>query len=103
MQLENKTLKELLELQDQISVLIESKREEEKGNFLKRVNDLAKESGLSHEEVTQLFDKTKRKGVLSPKYRNPDDPTKTWSGHGRKPQWFQDLIDQDKNIDDYLI
>ncbi len=99
----NKSLKELLELEEEIQNLIKMKREEEKGNFLKRVDDLAKESGLSNDEVTALFDKSNRKGVLPPKYRNPEDPSQTWSGHGRKPKWFQDLLDQDKNKNDFLI
>jgi DNA-binding protein H-NS len=40
-----------------------------------------KERGAAGKIVTQ------RKTLL-PKYRNPADKTKTWSGKGRKPRWF---------------
>lgn len=32
------------------------------------------------------------KGVRPAKYRNPSDPSKTWSGMGRKPAWFEEHI-----------
>ena len=30
----------------------------------------------------------RRTGKVPPKYRNPDDPSVTWSGRGRQPKWF---------------
>lgn len=27
-------------------------------------------------------------GSVAPKYRNPADPSQTWSGRGRQPAWF---------------
>ncbi len=103
MKLKDKTLKELQTIQDEIQILIQIRLEEEKNSFLKEVKDLAKQKGLSDEEVNALFDTSKRKGSLLPKYRNPEDPTKTWSGHGRKPQWFQDQVSKGTNKDDMLI
>jgi len=29
---------------------------------------------------------------VAPKYRDPSDPSKTWSGRGRKPSWFVDAL-----------
>ena len=29
-------------------------------------------------------------GKNPPRYRNPDNPSQTWSGRGRQPQWFKD-------------
>ncbi len=34
----------------------------------------------------------KKTGKRAPKFANPYDPSQTWSGMGRKPQWFQDYI-----------
>ena len=28
---------------------------------------------------------------VDPKFRDPSDPAKTWSGRGKKPHWIQDL------------
>lgn len=38
-----------------------------------------------------------------PKYRHPTDPTLTWTGKGKKPQWIADWIQDGKNPDDLLI
>jgi len=38
------------------------------------------------------------------KYRHPDDPTQTWSGHGRRPKWFLKLTEEKGiNADDLII
>jgi DNA-binding protein H-NS len=34
----------------------------------------------------------KRKGSGIPKYRNPADPSQTWTGFGKKPMWFVSAI-----------
>ncbi|MFG5381901.1 H-NS family nucleoid-associated regulatory protein [Yoonia sp. R2-816] len=31
----------------------------------------------------------KPKKASIPKYANPDDRTQTWTGKGRKPEWFK--------------
>lgn len=27
-----------------------------------------------------------------PKYRNPENPSQTWTGKGRQPQWFKEAL-----------
>lgn len=29
----------------------------------------------------------------APKYRNPDDPSQTWTGKGRRPTWYLQKVD----------
>lgn len=31
-----------------------------------------------------------RKSINPPKYRNPANPAQTWTGHGKRPNWFID-------------
>lgn len=51
----------------------------------------AESLGVSLERV--LAAKPQSKKTLSPpKYKNPDDPSITWSGRGRKPHWFVDAL-----------
>jgi DNA-binding protein H-NS len=38
-----------------------------------------------------------------PKFRNPDRPSETWSGRGRKPLWLTAQLKRGKRIDDFLI
>ena len=42
--------------------------------------------GVSLEEVLASSKKTRVPAV--PKYRNPDDPTQTWTGRGKPPAWI---------------
>jgi DNA-binding protein H-NS len=29
-----------------------------------------------------------KRGTVAPKYRNPEDPSQTWTGRGKRPLWF---------------
>lgn len=65
----------------------------------------ARSRGYSIEE---LFGKGRRaagskRGTVAPKYRNPKDATQTWTGRGKRPRWFQALIDAGKKEADLRI
>jgi DNA-binding protein H-NS len=40
---------------------------------------------------------------VSPKYRNPNQPTETWSGRGKQPRWLVAQLRLGKRIDDFRI
>jgi hypothetical protein len=52
---------------------------------------VAREMGYSLAELVGTDSKPKRAPV-APKYQHPDNPAITWSGRGRKPQWFVDAL-----------
>ena len=57
----------------------------------KRIDALLSISGLTLADVypTRGGKKTSRKSApAAPKYRDPADPAKTWTGRGRQPLWF---------------
>jgi DNA-binding protein H-NS len=60
----------------------------------------AKEYGFSLEEILNAGGKS-TKGM--PKYANPADPSQTWTGRGRKPNWVIEAIEAGKSIDDMAI
>ena len=37
---------------------------------------------------------------VAPKYRNPKDPSQTWTGRGRRPTW---IVEAGGNIERFLI
>lgn len=69
---------------------------------LKKIVALIKKAGLTAEDVVQALKatapknraakKTARKKVEA-KYRNPADPSQTWTGRGRSPAWIKQLVD----------
>lgn len=40
---------------------------------------------------------------VSPKYRNPDQPSETWAGRGRHPRWLITQLRSGKRIEDFRI
>lgn len=77
---------------------------EEQSKVREDVIAFARNKGYSIEE---LFGKNKRasskRGSVPPKYRNPKDPSLTWTGRGKRPHWFQNLLDAGKKEADLLI
>lgn len=51
-------------------------------------------------EVEKFVRKGKK---VDPKYRNPDDESKTWTGRGVAPKWMQALTDAGRDRADFLI
>jgi DNA-binding protein H-NS len=65
-------------------------------NNLKKAREAAeaaaKEYGFSLKEVTGAKTPRRNGEKSEAKYRDPNDPNKTWSGRGRQPQWFKDAV-----------
>ncbi|MGL3107834.1 H-NS histone family protein [Bradyrhizobium sp. BR 1432] len=40
---------------------------------------------------------------MLPKYRNPKDPSETWSGRGKQPRWLKAQLRAGKKLTDLLI
>jgi DNA-binding protein H-NS len=40
---------------------------------------------------------------VSPKYRNPDQPSETWTGRGKQPRWLVAQLKSGRRIEDFRI
>ncbi|MWB78963.1 H-NS histone family protein [Pseudooceanicola sp. 216_PA32_1] len=99
--LESKSLDELRKLRKDVDVAIKTYQDRERKKALAAVEQKALEMGFSLSELTGQSSKSRK--VNPPKYRDPADPTQTWSGRGRQPGWVKQLLDEGKSLDDYLI
>ncbi|ANB18925.1 H-NS family nucleoid-associated regulatory protein [Dokdonella koreensis] len=45
----------------------------------------------------------RRVSKVKPKYRNPADPSQTWTGRGKRPRWFNAALSAGKKEKDLLI
>lgn len=100
------TIQELAELKENIRKAELSKEKEIVAHFCNQLKSI----GLSLDDVKDKkigdFIKKKQpplKGKQPAKYANPNDNTKTWSGHGKKPFWFVNHINHGGNENDLLI
>src|SRR5690348_15922933 len=85
-QLEKMSLKELNALDAKIKAAIDEKRVSGRAEMRSKMEEMARASGFS---VSELFGGRRGKGGKSvAKYRNPKDPSQTWTGRGRRPTWI---------------
>ena len=100
--LEKMSYAELSELRSQVDRLIVEKQSSERSALRLKMADLARNHGLSLDEV--LGKGRKGKGSVAPKYRDPKNPEHTWTGRGRMPLWMVAAIKGNKaKKDDFLI
>lgn len=58
-----------------------------------KIDSLLSHAGLSLDDIypargKKVAGKKGKTGSVAPKYRDPSDPSVTWSGRGRQPLWF---------------
>ncbi|MGH1354604.1 MAG: H-NS family nucleoid-associated regulatory protein [Thalassovita sp.] len=81
------SLPDLKALQKKVSKAIETFEDRQKKAALAELEAKAKELGFSLADLMgQTAKGAKAKGL--PKYADPSDPSKTWTGKGRRPDWF---------------
>ena len=89
--LEAMSLKELRQLQKDLAKAISTYEDRHKAEARTKLEVIAKEMGYSLAELIGVDVKTTRASAVA-KYRHPENAALTWSGRGRKPQWFMDHI-----------
>jgi DNA-binding protein H-NS len=94
------------QLNDLITKAEQRKMEIEKEKLVKlrdRINKLIKDEGFTFEDVFGARRTRRTATKVAPKYRNPADPSQTWSGRGKRPRWFNAALKAGKKEKDLLI
>jgi DNA-binding protein H-NS len=97
------SLKDLISLQARVAEAIEHKKATDKTELKARMAKLAADAGF---ELGDLFDgrKGSRSGFkVAAKYRNPADPSQTWTGRGRRPLWMIAALKKGTKLDSLAI
>jgi DNA-binding protein H-NS len=82
--------KDLLKLRSDVEKAIASVGDRERRAALDAAEKVAAEHGFSLSDLTGIGGRGKgRKSKGVAKYRNPADHSQTWSGKGRRPDWFK--------------
>lgn len=95
--------KELVELRDEIDASLETKRREEQAAAKAAIAEQAKKLGFS---LADLFGGKVRGGKRGPveiKFRNPANPSETWTGRGRTPNWMARAIKKGGDKDQFRV
>jgi DNA-binding protein H-NS len=101
--LENMSLDDLKKLLRDVEKAIVSFEERKRKEARKALEKVAREFGLSVEEVVGAQKPASRASKSAAKYRNPANPSETWSGRGRQPGWYKDAIAKGKSPESMLV
>jgi DNA-binding protein H-NS len=101
--LESMSLDDLKKLSRDVERAIASFEDRKRREARKALEKVAREFGLSVEEVVGMQKSgAGRASKSAAKYRNPANPSDTWSGRGRQPGWYKDAIAKGKSPDSML-
>jgi DNA-binding protein H-NS len=89
--LEALSLTELKKMQKDVAKAISTYQDRQKAKARAKVEAFARDMAYSLAELVGTESKPKRTPV-APKYRHPQDSGVTWSGRGRRPEWFVDAL-----------
>ena len=100
--LEALSLPDLKKMQKDIAKAISTFEDRQKADARAKVEAFARDLGYSLAELVGTETKPSRAPAAA-KYRHPENPALTWSGRGRKPQWFVDALAAGKTAEDLAI
>ncbi|KAB7628411.1 H-NS family nucleoid-associated regulatory protein [Alkalilimnicola sp. S0819] len=102
MDLSKYSLEELRELQKDLERELRARRKEEARRAQKELKEVAEKYGFSLSDLVGASPaRTTAKG--KPRFRHPDDASKTWSGRGRKPFWIKDWEASGRSLSELAI
>ncbi len=93
------SLKQLLDFETQVQNAIASTRERERAKVKLEMAELAEKRGF---KLQELIGRGKGK-TRAPKYANPENPSQTWTGRGRKPNWLVSKVSKGAKMEAFAI
>ena len=103
MELNNLTLAELKALQKAIALAIKNAPDKAKMAARNALEAKAQELGYSLKDLLGAGVKTRQKRPAVVRYRSPENPSMTWTGAGRRPNWFLEALASGKSLKDLEI
>jgi DNA-binding protein H-NS len=86
-------------LHESIAAKLAQKLAAEKQMLEQRLNVLKK----GHLEQTAPALERRPYPPVIPQFRNPEEPTQTWAGRGKRPRWLSTQLRSGKRIEDFRI
>ena len=97
--LEKMQLDDLWDLHERIIKVLDRKLKNEKQKLQNQLDELGRKFGGSPKDLPQGRPYPK----VEPKYRNPRNPSETWSGRGKTLRWIVELLATGGDLDEYRI
>lgn len=102
------TLEELQQLIADAQAHIEVRREEAVAQARADIERIAASTGYSLQDLLGMGKSRARSSssgrrTVEQKYRNPRDPSQSWSGRGKRPRWLQDELEHGGKLENFLV
>jgi DNA-binding protein H-NS len=96
---------ELQQLKKDIDKELTQRRKQEAKQAQQELKEVAEKYGFS---LSELVPSSAAKGTRSTstgtiRFRHPQDPSKTWSGRGRKPVWVKEWEAAGRSLDEARV
>ena len=96
---------EMWQLHEEISQVLSVRLTSEKRELEKRLAQLRREKETRQAEPAGALPSVPRERYprVFPKYRNPNQPSETWSGREKQPRWLTAALKTGHTIDEFAI
>jgi DNA-binding protein H-NS len=99
---------EMWQLHEEISQVLSIRLTSEKRELEKRLTQLRREKEMRQSEPDAkpskgAFRERRKYPRVFPKYRNPEEPSETWSGRGKQPRWLTAALKTGHTIEEFAI
>ncbi len=94
---------ELEELRVSIDDRLVELEQEQRLAAVEEMRALAEKHGVSLEEMVKLASQSASPSGAFPKFRDPGNPTNTWTGRGRKPKWLVTALDNGADLQEFAV
>jgi DNA-binding protein H-NS len=99
--LERMSLRELQEFELKIRKAKAGVEDRSRADLRKKIETMVADAGF---KMSDIFGGRGGKGrTVAAKYANPDNPSETWTGRGRKPRWLTAKLKEGGKLDKFLI
>jgi DNA-binding protein H-NS len=89
---------ELWQLHEEISQVLSARLTSEK-----RLAQLRRDFDVPQADSVGLTIARRKYPRVFPKYRNPNEPSETWSGRGKQPRWLAAALKTGHKIEEFVI
>jgi DNA-binding protein H-NS len=102
------SIDEMWQLHKEISRILSVRLTAERRELEKRLAQLRREREMPQSEPAdcELRDAPRERRKyprVFPKYRNPHEPSETWSGRGKQPRWLTAALKTGHTIEEFVI
>jgi DNA-binding protein H-NS len=94
---------DLLDLRERISSTLSSRVAAERRELESRLERLRRVEVAEPQRFARGGRVIGDRAHVAPKYRNPDNPSETWSGRGRQPRWLTAALKTGRKLRDFEI